>query len=988
MQLSTTMTKEFGTADPVYLAATDFVIISNTTGITPLDEDDLVDVLKFKRKQDNEGEGRGTYDYEVTVNTESAFMTANPGVTIVATNTGRITITEKALTAGMIGDIVGAPFTFKAAAWEPKPVVMNGLTKLVENTDFTYSWENNTNAGTGKVIIEAKAGGNYKGTAEKTFTINKREVTAENLLITYENEFTYQGVAIEPVVTVKDQTLGDLGTLVLGSDYLVNYYDNINATPNATTARLKVKMPATGGNYSFDQTNKFFTINKAPLTISIPTGQKKVFGDLDPALEVEYNAFVGGEDVDALVTAGKFVKPTLTRVPGDNAGVYAISITNAEAVVAGATNYDVTIVGSGTVNFSIQAKDLATATLDLTDKVGDSYTYNGEQHFKNVSVAFGTNPPLAETNYTVTTTNNINAGTGVNGALVTVTGIGNYKGTLTGNFDIAKAGIKIIPEAKTKAYGVATDPDLTYTLKVGDETVPNNTLKGTVKLQREVGETVGAYNIWFKSYEAGEGDNYAPVNSTVMADEVTAGRSALFTITGMEGTLYLKFKSTAVNTKKYGEANPTWTIEDLEVDTEKGGLACDDWDAVKYTFGDPAFAIASQNVADNATNKVSVTNVLSSPIYPTVEVGTMPFTISARTIEVTLVDQTINYGQVLGKTYTTHWNITGGDGLATGDTEDALGILVKTVNAQNTYAVSATPYKDAITAEITDDVHKLNYALTTVNGDLTVNATAGIAMRSVYADADRDEFATIKAFDGEDVNVTITVNRKQELASGKKYIWKGEEWNAFILPFDITPKELSEKFGYAIVNVINPANSTEGNIAFKLQMSGTIEANTPFMLKNYEAVNGVDGATDKVIDFGSRHIVAPAAAEVEVAASDASLGYKFVGNYKTKKIDNSLWNLYYYNGEGAWKHLGKSSPNTWNVAPFNAYVFMPATAEARELTFTFEEPNGNTTAIMSISEDATSTNAKGWYNLNGMKMDGAPVQKGVYIKDGKKVVIK
>ena len=979
MQLSTTMTKEFGTADPVYLAATDFVIVSNSTTIGPLTEADLVDVLKFKRKQDNEGEGRGTYDYEVTVNTESAFMTANPGVTIVATNTGRITITEKALENGMIGDIDGVPFTFKAAAWEPKPDVMNGLTKLVENKDFTYSWENNTNAGTGKVKIIAKAGGNYSGTAEKTFTIDKKAIAADKLSIAFTNEYTYTGAAIEPEVTVKDMSLGESGTQLANTDFSVAYAGKTDATLAEGETYLNVSAQA-AGNYTFDAVNKNFTINKAPLTISIPAGQKKVFGDPNPALVVEYDAFVGGETADALVTAGKFVKPTLTRVPGENAGVYAISITNAADVVAGARNYAVTI-SDATVNFSIQAKDLATATLTLTDKVGDTYIYNGEQHFKNVSVAFGANPPLAETNYTVTTTNNINAGTGVNGALVTVTGIGNYKGTLTANFDIAKAGIKIIPAAATKSYGIATDPALTYTLKVGDETVPNKTLKGTVTLQREVGETVGAYNIWFKSYEAGEGDNYAPENTDVMADEVTAGRSALFTITGMEGTLYLKFKSTAVNTKEYGAANPTWTIEDLEVDTEKGGLTCDDWDAVKYTFGDPAFAIASENVKDNATNKVSVTNVLSSPIYPTVEVGTMPFTITARPIEVTLTDQAISYGDALGQINPTNWSITDGT-LATGDNAGDLGILVKTVNAQNTYAVSATAYEDAITAEITNDVHKLNYDLTTVNADLTVNATAGIAMRSVYADADDDEFATIKAFNDKNVNVTITINRTQELASGKKYIWKGEEWNAFILPFDITPKELSEKFGYAIVNVVNPAATSGNNVAFKLQMSGTIAANTPFMLKNYQAV-----PENTVIDFGSREIKAPTSAEVSVDANTTG-DIKFIGSYNTKTINNTNSNLYYYNGEGAWKHLGASSSNTWNIAPFNAYIETPATVGAQEFTFTFEELNGDITAIRSISEDATGTNVKGWYNLNGMKMENAPTQKGVYIKDGKKVLIK
>ena len=31
---------------------------------------------------------------------------------------------------------------------------------------------------------------------------------------------------------------------------------------------------------------------------------------------------------------------------------------------------------------------------------------------------------------------------------------------------------------------------------------------------------------------------------------------------------------------------------------------------------------------------------------------------------------------------------------------------------------------------------------------------------------------------------------------------------------------------------------------------------------------------------------------------------------------------------------------------------------------------------------------EGWYTVDGMKLDAAPTQKGVYINNGKKVVVK
>jgi hypothetical protein len=33
-------------------------------------------------------------------------------------------------------------------------------------------------------------------------------------------------------------------------------------------------------------------------------------------------------------------------------------------------------------------------------------------------------------------------------------------------------------------------------------------------------------------------------------------------------------------------------------------------------------------------------------------------------------------------------------------------------------------------------------------------------------------------------------------------------------------------------------------------------------------------------------------------------------------------------------------------------------------------------------------NAEGWYTVNGIKLQSAPTEKGVYINNGKKVVVK
>lgn len=998
VQLSTTMTKEFGDADPEFLAVTDFVIISNTTGEV-LTEADLENSLKFQRKQDNEGEDRGTYEYEVTVS--AAFAELHPDWNVVATNTGILTITEKPLTAEMIGgftELEGYPFTFKADEWQPKPAVINGETALEENTDFTYSWENNINAGeeTAKVIITAVEGGNYSGFAEKTFTIAKKVILADELSIAFENEYTYTGEAIEPELTVKDMSLGTNGTALAATDFSVNYSeDHTNATLVDGDTYLTVS-ETEAGNYTFGAVQENFTINKAPLTISIPTGQKKVYGEEDPDLIVEYDSFVNEETAAGLAAleTPQFVVPTLTREVGDNAGVYAISITNADAVIEGARNYDVTI-SDATVNFSIQAKDIAEVTITLANQEGDDYTYNGEEHFKDVTVTLGVTALEENIDYTVATTENINAGE--NTAIVTVTGKNNYKGTKTANFSIAKAEIAIIPEAKEMAYGATEVPDLTYTLKVGDETVDNDVLNGTVNLQREPGSTVGSYKIWFESYEEGEtADNYTIVNTDTKATEVENNRYALFTITGSEGTLYLKFKEGTTATKVYGAENPEWSIEDLEVDESvEDGVACEDWDDIKYSFGDPEFEIESENVEDNETNFVSVSNQLTSPIYPTVVVATMPFTITPKDIALAVADQEIAYGAALSQE---EFELAEGYVLAPNEIVDVLGVEIK-VDDLGTYAPGSVT-EGVIYATINNP----NYNLVTddcTRGTLTVTE-AGEEAQLYLADDNEDLLDQITAYDGIPVNAWVKISQRDRQLSGAR-TWAAEKWNTMTLPFDITVAELSQILGYAVVNVIDPDGYSEENGApvykFKLTMKGgygedVLPANKPFTIKTTDALNAwiAEHGVDGYLDFGPRTIVAPT--ENDFAGVAAGGGSKFKPAYAEREVtsddEGNIWFL--LGSYTKWAYIKSNSTNTWNIVPFEGFIDQSGNdAQAPEAAiFIMEELDGSTTAIKGVEIDNINgvQNAEGLYNLNGMKLMSVPTQKGVYIQNGKKVIIK
>ena len=294
-----------------------------------------------------------------------------------------------------------------------------------------------------------------------------------------------------------------------------------------------------------------------------------------------------------------------------------------------------------------------------------------------------------------------------------------------------------------------------------------------------------------------------------------------------------------------------------------------------------------------------------------------------------------------------------------------------------------------------------NYDITTVNGVLQLT-DAGVG-ELVFNSADIDS-KKITDFHGVVKNVKINFTPRNSQTINTNYgTWKAGFWNTLVLPFDISVADLSKALGYAIVNVIDPAGrslDSNGNpvFKFKLTMKGgngsaeVLKANKPFVVKLADDIKTVDGNNDPYYyDFGPQTIVAPQNADD--LTLDAGFDCKFVGTYTTTgagKDSEGAGKYWFLVGDYDTKWI-YSSKSEWNIVPFAAYIDLSNMdpKKAREATFIMEEIDGSTTTIKSANiDDVKSLGAEGWYNLNGMKMNGAPAQKGVFIQNGKKVVIK
>ncbi|MDD6003589.1 MAG: leucine-rich repeat protein, partial [Bacteroidales bacterium] len=155
-----------------------------------------------------------------------------------------------------------------------------------------------------------------------------------------------------------------------------------------------------------------------------------------------------------------------------------------------------------------------TADYINTSKISD-VTYTGKAFTPEIEVKYGDKTLTPGTDYTITYTNNINAGT----AKATITGITNLCiGSRDIEFTIAPAPVSVAAENKTKTFG-ESDPELTATVSglVNNES-PDLI---TYTLTRTEGGNVGEYAITAKGDEKQGNYEVSFVDATLTITKAT-----------------------------------------------------------------------------------------------------------------------------------------------------------------------------------------------------------------------------------------------------------------------------------------------------------------------------------------------------------------------------------------------------------------------------------------------------------------------------------
>ena len=223
---------------------------------------------------------------------------------------------------------------------------------------------------------------------------------------------------------------------------------------------------------------------------------------------------------------------------------------------------------------------------------------------------------------------------------------------------------------------------------------------------------------------------------------------------------------------------------------------------------------------------------------------------------------------------------------------------------------------------------------------------------------------------------------------GEDRVGKHQAW---FVPFDYTIKEAdTEKFDFYKINMIANAPNAQTDagddiwVFLKKVDAGTmLHANMPYVYKPKEAV------TDYA--FTTENTVMKAKQTDEIATMQTMEDtYTLYGTYEPT-LATAQDPFYYVNTSGSLS-LGNNGTVTvgafrWIMRVESKYGQSSNAAYTRTISF-FDGENDETTDIKNAQWSMVDGQSGIWYTLDGRKLDGKPSRAGVYIYNGKKVVIK
>ena len=215
--------------------------------------------------------------------------------------------------------------------------------------------------------------------------------------------------------------------------------------------------------------------------------------------------------------------------------------------------------------------------------------------------------------------------------------------------------------------------------------------------------------------------------------------------------------------------------------------------------------------------------------------------------------------------------------------------------------------------------------------------------------------------------ISAYADKTVDVALAGRTLFKDGKWNTICLPFNVTL-----------------AGSPLEDATAKT-LTGAVMTGTHVTLTFGDAVDELEAGVPYIIkwDPAEENIVEPVFSGVTISQPEGQTlsfedgNVKFIGYYDAFTADDE--SIYYMTAANTLKY--SDQPRTLNAC--RAYFQFTEAASGRQFIMNFGD--GETTGIADIDMNVNNGN---WYTVDGKKLDKQPTRKGVYIKEGVKVVIK
>lgn len=203
-------------------------------------------------------------------------------------------------------------------------------------------------------------------------------------------------------------------------------------------------------------------------------------------------------------------------------------------------------------------------------------------------------------------------------------------------------------------------------------------------------------------------------------------------------------------------------------------------------------------------------------------------------------------------------------------------------------------------------------------------------------------------------------------------LYKDTYWNTLCLPFSLTQTEIqTSPLAGAVINALSESTLEGTTLTLNFSSVSSIEAGIPYLIKWTSAADPVEN---------------PIFTSVTLSTSAAGLvegDYEFVGCFDKTSIESED---YLYLGAENTLYYPESAVE---IGAFRAYFANSNSAgQAKAFVLNFDDDN-ETTGIKEVSQLSTlNSELSLYFTLDGRRINDMPATPGLYILNGKKVVIK